>query len=243
MSKIAWDSTGEKWYETGVDHGVLYVADSAGTNGYAKGVAWNGLISVTESPSGGEPTPIYADNIKYLNLYSAQDFGASLECYTMPEEFSACDGSANMVDGTDTIPGIKVSSQARKKFALSFRTLIGNDENAADASDANGEYKLHFIWGCMATPSEKAYNTVNDSPEAITFSYELSTEPVPVTGMKPTACIVIDTRELTSSQKTNLAVLESYIYGTDGTGGGTGTDGYMPTPAQILSAIKSGTIG
>jgi hypothetical protein len=239
MSRITWDDQGKRYYETGVDRGVLFVASGTG---YGTAVPWNGLISVTETPSGGEPTPIWADNMKYLNLYSAEDFAASLECYTMPKEFEECDGTAGMVDGSDSIPGIKVGMQNRKSFALCYRTLVGNDQVAADAN-GSGDYKLHFIWGCKATPSERSYQTVNDSPEAITFSYELSTTPVEVTGMKPTAIITIDTRDLTDTQKTNLAVLEDYVYGTNGTGGGTGTDGHMPSPAQILSAIKSGTIG
>ena len=174
MSKIIWDQTGERLYETGVNHGVLYIP----TDGvYSKGVAWNGLTAVTESPSGAEATPLYADDIKYLNLVSAEDFGCTIEAYTYPKEFAECDGSASIAKG------VKIGQQTRKVFGLSYRTVVGNDV------DSNGHgYKLHLIYGCLASPSEKSYSTINDSPEAITFSWEVTSTPVNVSGFKPTAC-------------------------------------------------------
>ena len=168
MAKIVWDKTGERLYETGVKNGVLYVQEG-GT--YGKGVAWNGLTAVTESPSGAEATPLYADDIKYLNLLSTEEFGATIEAYTYPDEFAACDGSAALVDG------VMIGQQARKTFGLCYRTTIGNDTNGNDYG-----YKLHIIYGALAAPSEKAYATINDSPEAITFSWEVTTTPVNVTG-------------------------------------------------------------
>ena len=174
MSKLVWDKTGERLYETGVDHGVLYPIQAGGL--YNKGVAWNGLTAVTESPSGAEASPIYADNIKYLNLMSAEEFGATIEAYTYPDEFAECDGSAEIATG------VTIGQQARKVFGLSYRTVIGNDVDSNDYG-----YKLHLIYGALAAPSEKGYTTINDSPEAITFSWEVSTTPVNVTGFKPTA--------------------------------------------------------
>lgn len=195
---LVWDKSGERFYETGVKRGVLYIPE----NGvYSKGVAWNGLISVTESPSGAEPTPLYADDIKYLNLMSAEEFGATIEAYTYPDEFAACDGSAELA------PGVMAGQQARKPFGLSYTTVLGNDTNG----NANG-YKIHLIYGAMANPSEKAYSSINDSPEAITFSWELTTTPVNVTGMKPTASIVIDS---TKVDKKKLEAFEKILYGSE----------------------------
>lgn len=197
MAKIVWDQTGERLYETGVDHGVLYPIQTGGL--YNKGVAWNGLTAVTESPSGAESTAIYADNIKYLNLMSAEEFGATIEAYTYPDEFAECDGSASLAEG------VIIGQQNRKLFGLCYRTLVGNDVDSNDYG-----YKLHLIYGCQASPSEKGYQTVNDSPEAITFSWEVSTTPVNVAGFKPTACVTIDS---TKSDPTCLKALEDILYG------------------------------
>lgn len=228
MSKIVWDSTGERLYETGVKNGVLY-PQSNGT--YPKGVAWNGLTAVTESPSGAEATALYADDMKYLNLYSAEEFGATVEAYTYPEEFGECDGSATIAKG------VQIGQQARKAFGMCYRTVVGNDTDG----EAHG-YKLHIIYGAMASPSEKAYATINDSPEAITFSWELTTTPVNVTGKKPTASIVIDS---TKADPTKLAALEVILYGKDPTtsGGNDGEEPRLPLPDEIatLMAVAEGT--
>lgn len=195
---LVWDKTGERYYETGVKNGVLYIP----TGGvYNKGVAWNGLISVTESPSGAEATPLYADDIKYLNLMSAEEFGATIEAYTYPDEFAACDGSAELT------PGVTVGQQARQTFGMSYKTTLGNDVDGSEHG-----YKLHLIYGAMAAPSEKPYSSINDSPEAITFSWELTTTPVNVTGMKPTASIVIDS---TKVDKSKLEAFEKILYGSE----------------------------
>lgn len=199
MAKIIWDATGEKIYETGVDHGVLYPVQTGGL--YNKGVAWNGLITVTESPSGAEANPLYADNIKYLNLISAEEFGATVEAYTYPEEFAECDGSAALA------AGVYIGQQSRKTFGLCYRTVVGNDVDNNDYG-----YKLHLIYGALASPSEKSYGTINDSPEAITFSWELTTTPVNVTGYKPTACLTIDSTKVDGTQ---LAALEAILYGDE----------------------------
>lgn len=222
MSKIVWDKTGERLYETGVDRGVLYV-QSNGT--YPKGVAWNGLTAVTESPSGAEATPLYADNIKYLNLMSAEEFGCTIEAYTYPEEFAECDGSAELA------VGVTIGQQARKPFGLSYRTKIGNDT----AGNEFG-YKLHLIYGGLAAPSEKAYAPINDSPEAITFSWEVSTTPVSVDGHSPTASITIDS---TKVEPTKLAALEEILYGKDGDSG-SGTEPRLPLPSEIATLFTAG---
>ena len=211
---IVWDESGKRFYETGVEKGVLYPAEGGA---YPKGVAWNGLINVAEKPSGAEPSPLYADNIKYLNLMSNEDFGASVEAYYYPDEFAACDGSAELV------PGVSVGQQARKKFGLSYVTKLGNDEDGTDHG-----YKIHLIYGCLAAPSEKAYGTVNESPEAITFSWELSTTPVAVPGMKPTACIVIDSTKVDADK---LKALENALYGT------TEKEAYLPLPAELATLL------
>ena len=197
MPALTWDTTGDRLYETGIKKGVLYPQSALGT--YPLGVAWNGLTAVTESPSGAEPTPIYADDIKYLSLMSAEEFGATIEAYTYPDEFAACDGSASLTEG------VTIGQQARQSFGLSYRTTLGNDV----VGEAYG-YKLHLIYGAMAAPSEKAYATINDSPEAITMSWEITTTPVAVTGFKPTASITIDS---TKVDATKLAALEKILYG------------------------------
>lgn len=217
MAKIKWDKTGEHFYETGVKNGVLYVQEGGA---YPKGVAWNGLTAVTESPSGAEATPLYADDIKYLNLISTEEFGATIEAYTYPDEFAACDGSAALVDG------VMIGQQARKTFGLCYRTTIGNDTNGNDYG-----YKLHIIYGALAAPSEKAYATINDSPEAITFSWEVTTTPVNVTGAKPTASITIDS---TKADPTKLAALEDILYGKDGE---PGNEPRLPLPDEIKTLM------
>ena len=219
MAKIVWDKTGERLYETGVKNGVLYVQEGGA---YPKGVAWNGLTAVTESPSGAEATPLYADDIKYLNLLSAEEFGATIEAYTYPDEFAACDGSASLVDG------VMIGQQARKTFGLCYRTTIGNDTEGNDHG-----YKLHIIYGALAAPSEKAYATINDSPEAITFSWEVTTTPVNVTGAKPTASITIDS---TKADPTKLAALEDILYGKDGE---PGNEPRLPLPDEIKTLMTA----
>lgn len=221
MTRLVWDKTGEHLYETGVDHGVLYFPDQTGA--YKNGVAWNGLISVSESPSGAEATGQHADNIKYLNLISAEEFGATIEAYTYPEEFEACNGNKELVDNT----GVYVGQQSRSVFGFCYRTMIGNDTDGQDHG-----YKLHLVYGCQVSPSEKAYQTINDSPEALTFSWELSTTPVNVIGKKPTALLVIDSTKIDS---TKLAKIEAKLYGDE-----TSTGAVLPTPdeiAEILSAV------
>lgn len=201
MAKLIWDAAGARFFETGVSKGVLYpMSSTPGT--YAKGVAWNGLSGVTESPSGAEVSPVYADNIKYLNLMSVEEFGATIEAYTYPEEFAACDGSAEVE------PGMYASQQPRKQFALCYQTRVGND------LDPEAGYKIHIIYGALASPTERSYETVNDSPEAMTFSWEVSTTPVEVTGFKPTAHIVVDS---TKADATKLATLLLSLYGDTAT--------------------------
>ena len=224
MSKIVWDNTGDRLYETGVKNGVLYLPTSGV---YSTGVAWNGLISVTESPSGAEATALYADDIKYLSLYSTEEFGATIEAYTYPEEFAECDGSATLTKG------VYIGQQSRKTFGLAYRTTLGNDTENNDYG-----YKLHLIYGAMASPSEKAYSTINDSPDAITFSWEVTTTPVNVTGFKPTASIVIDS---TKVDKEKLAALETILYGKDPTtvGGEDGVDPRLPLPDEIKTLMAA----
>jgi len=218
MSRLIWDNTGERMYETGVQNCALFPRDTT-TGGYPKGVAWNGITTITESPSGAEATPLYADNIKYLNLISAEEFGASIEAYTYPDEFTECDGSAEI--GT----GVFVGQQSRKAFGLAYKTLIGNDVEATDHG-----YKLHLIYNALAAPSEKAYATVNDSPEAITFSWEITTTPVPVTNFKPTASITIDS---TKVDKDKLKNLEDILFGADGEEG-TAKVARLPLPDEVV---------
>jgi hypothetical protein len=213
MTALSWDAIGQRYYETGVDHGVLYIPDGAGV--YSDGVAWNGLVTVTESPSGAEPTSLYADNIKYVNLYSAEEFSATLEAFTYPAAFAPFDGLA--------VPsaGLYIGQQARKSFGLAYRTKIGNDV----VGDSYG-YRLHMIYGCQASPSEKAYSTINDSPEAITFSWEISSVPAPGTGIQPTSVITVDSTAVVAA---NLLVLEQALFGT------VGTNPRLPTPDEVVA--------
>jgi hypothetical protein len=213
MAILAWDAIGERLYETGVQKGVLYVQDTDGT--YPLGVAWNGLTAVTESPSGAEANPIYADDTKYLNLISAEEFGATIEAYTYPDEFAQCDGSHALATG------VMIGQQTRKAFGLAYRTTLGNDAEGVDYG-----YKLHLIYGALAAPSEKAYATINDSPEAITFSWEVSTIPVAVTDHKPTACLTIDSSKVDAGI---LSDLEDILYGT------AGADPYLPLPDAVAT--------
>lgn len=218
MAKLMWDKVGERLFETGIDRGVLYIPDSNGA--YSNGVAWNGLTSVSESPSGAEPNAQYADNIKYLNLFSAEEFGCTIEAYTFPDEFAQFDG---LVVPT---PGVTVGQQPRKTFGFSYRTLIGNDLVGNDYG-----YKLHLVYGCMASPSEKAYATVNDSPEAMALSWSVTTTPVAVAGKKPTSIITIDS---TKVDPDILANLELILYGD------TGVDPAMPLPDTVISMFSAG---
>ena len=220
MAKLVWDQAGERFYETGVKMGVLYPLSTSGK--YDKGVAWNGLTGVTESPSGAEATALYANDSKYLTLYSVEEFGATIEAYTYPDEFAACDGSAELAEG------VTVGQQERQTFGLCYRTVVGNDVKG----DENG-YKIHIIYGAKASPSEKAYATINDSPEAITFSWEVTTTPVTVAGMKPTASITIDS---TKADVTKLAALEKILYGSDDEGS---TEARLPMPDEIAELMKA----
>lgn len=213
MSKIVWDETGKRLYETGVKQGVLYLPDESGA--FTKGVAWNGLTAVTESPAGAEATPLYADDVKYLNLVSAEEFNATIEAYTYPDEFAECDGSAAIATG------VYIGQQARKVFGMSYRTAIGNDIETNDYG-----YKLHLIYNALAAPSEKAYATINDSPEAITFSWEVSTTPVNVPGFKPTASVTIDS---TKVAKEKLDALEKILYGDET------TEARLPLPEELIT--------
>lgn len=214
---ITWDGVGEKLYESGVDHGVLYIPNGSGV--YDTGFAWNGLVSVTESPSGAEPNPQFADNIKYLNLLSAEEFGGTIEAFTYPDEFGQCDGSA------EPEPGVIVGQQSRKSFGMCYRTKIGNDVDGADHG-----YKLHLVYGALVSPSEKNYQTINESPEAITFSWEFTTTPAPVTGYRPTSLIVIDS---TKVDPTDLAALEVILYGNS-----TGpVQPKLPTPDEVITLM------
>lgn len=217
--KLTWDKVGERFYETGVDHGVLYIPNGVGA--YNSGFAWNGLVTVTESPSGADANPKYADNIKYLNLVSAEQFGASIEAFTYPDEFAQCDGTATPQ------PGIALGQQGRKTFGLAYRTRMGNDLTGTEYG-----YKLHLIYGALATPSERAYATINDSPEAITFKWTLTTSQVDVAGYKPTASLTIDSTKVNA---TALAQLEDLLYGT------AGVDPQLPLPAAVI-AMFAGTI-
>ena len=222
MPKLVWDKIGERYYETGVDHGVLYVQENGA---YSNGVAWSGLTTVTESPSGAEATPLYADNIKYLNLLSNEDFACTIEAYTYPDEFAECDGSASIAKG------VTISQQKRKMFGFSYRTRLGNDVDGDDYG-----YKIHLVYGCLAAPSERSNASVNDSPEATTMSWEVSTTPVSVTvdgkDLKPTAHVVIDS---TKADKSKLAALEDILYGKDGD---SSTSPRLPLPSEVATLMK-----
>lgn len=216
MAKLVWDQAGQKFFETGVSNGVLYVSDGQG--GYLNGVAWNGLTSVAENPSGAESNPVYADNIKYLNIISAEEFGATIEAYTYPDEFMECDGSAQVV------AGVNIGQQARKSFGISYRTRVGNDV----AGDNLG-YKIHVIYNCQAAPSGKTYSTVNESPEAITFSWEVTTTPVPVEGFRPTATVVFDSTKLDAEK---MAAVENALYG------GASSEAALPSIEELLALVQ-----
>lgn len=218
MPKLTWDNTGERIFETGVKQGVLYPIQIDGK--YTKGVAWNGLTAVTESPSGAEATALYADDIKYLNLLSNEEFGATIEAYTYPDEFAECDGSAELATG------VMIGQQKRKIFGLCYRTTIGNDVEGNDYG-----YKLHLVYGCLAAPSEKGYSTINDNPDAITFSWEVSTTPVNVEGFKPTSQITIDS---TKADPTKLAALETILYGS------AETEARLPLPDEVATTMSAG---
>lgn len=220
MSKLVWDQTGEKLYETGTKRGVLYPFEN---NAYGTGVAWNGLTAVTESPSGAEATAIYADDIKYLNLRSAEEFGATIEAYTYPDEFAECDGSAYIATG------VKIGQQKRKMFGFCYTTTVGNDTEGDDHG-----YKIHLVYGATASPSEKSYQTINDSPEAITFSWELATTPVEVAGYKPTATLEIDSTKVAADK---LTALEDILYGS------ASTEARLPLPDEVVTIVGAASNG
>lgn len=221
MAKLVWDRPGERIYETGVDRGVLYPQGVDGT--YPQGVAWNGLTAVTESPSGAEATPLYADNIKYLNLLSNEDFGATIEAYTYPDEFGICNGEVEIATG------VTVGQQPRKAFGMAYRTKIGNDIESNDHG-----YKIHIIYGALATPSEKAYGTINDSPEAITFSWEVTTTPIEVPGLKPTAHLVLDSTKVNPAK---MAAIETILYG------GEEGEARLPLPSEVAELVGEESVG
>lgn len=216
MARLIWDEVGQRFFETGVKNGVLYVQDNDGS--YKNGVVWNGLTAVTESPSGAEETPLYADDVKYLTLRSAEQFGATIEAYTYPEEFEQCDGSAAIATG------VTIGQQARRAFGLCYRTAVGNDIQGQEFS-----YKLHLLYGCTVAPSEKSYSTINDNPEAITFSWELSTVPVPVDGFKPTASLVIDASKV---EEGKMALLEDALFGDES------NEAKLLLPNEIMEMLK-----
>lgn len=218
MTAITWDATAERLYETGVDHGVLYPFESS-TNNYPSGVPWNGLVTVTESPSGAEAKPVYADNTKYLNLVSNEEFGGTIEAFTYPDEFVECDG------GAEPTTGVKLGQQTRKTFGLAYRTVLGNDVDGNDLG-----YKLHLIYGALAAPSEKPYGTINDSPEAITFSWAFTTTPINVNGYRPVSSITIDSTKVAADK---LALLEATLFG------GVGTTPQLPLPGAVITALNS----
>lgn len=218
MARLVWDQTGQRTYETGVKNGVLYPVNASGV--YQKGVAWNGLTSVSESPTGAEPTDIYADDMKYLSVISAETFEGTIEAYTYPEEFEQCDGSAS-IGGTQS--GVTIGQQARRSFGFVYRTTYGNDVVNNDYG-----YKLHILYGCLAAPSEKAYSTINDSPEAITFSWDIKTTPIPVTGFKPTASLVIDSTVVNPAK---LAKIEKALFGD------TSTEAKLLLPDDIVAIL------
>lgn len=217
MSRLTWDNTGERLFETGVKNGVLYPIQADGK--YTKGVAWNGLISVTESPSGAEATALYADDIKYVNLLSNEEFGATIEAYTYPDEFAECDGSGTLAEG------VLLGQQKRKVFGLCYRTTIGNDVDGNDHG-----YKLHLVYGCLAAPSEKAYSTINDNPDAITFSWEVTTTPVNVTGFKPTSQITIDSTKVAEAKMT---AIETLLYGSEN------KEPSLPLPDELAAVLSA----
>ena len=217
MAELKWDNPGERYYETGVKNCILYVQDAEGN--YPKGVAWNGITAITESPSGAEPEPLYADDTKYLNLISNEEFGATIEAYTYPDEFAECDGTAELAEG------IKLGQQPRKQFGLCYLTTLGNDLKKNDYG-----YKLHLVYGCTAAPSEKGYATINDSPEAITFSWEVSTTPVDVPGFKPTAHIEIDS---TKVKPEDLAKIKAKLWGS------ASEEATLPLPNEIKTLITA----
>lgn len=223
MAALKWDQVGERTYETGTKKGVVYLQGE--TSAYDKAVAWNGLTAVSESPSGAEATALYADDIKYLNLMSAEEFGCTIEAYTYPDEFGACDGSAELVTGS----GVRIGQQKRKPFGFSYVTTVGNDVDGTDYG-----YKIHLVYNCLAAPSERAYATINDSPEAITFSWEVTTTPVEVTGFKPTAHLEIDSTKCTPE---NLAALEKILYGDET------TEAKLPMPDEIIELIGTSAAG
>lgn len=236
MARLVWDKTGERKYETGVRHGVLFPMKNDGT--YDKGVAWNGLTSVQESPSGAESNKIYADDMKYLDIRSAEEFGATVQAYTYPDEWAQCDGSAFLIPEQSFL---KIGQQSRRAFGLCYRTAVGNDVELSDYS-----YKLHLIYGATASPSEREYQTINDSPEAIQFSWEMTTTPVDVKGFKPTSSLELDVSQIKSIADTakkdallaKVTEVENILYGTDGTGGSEGTDPRLIMPDEFITMFE-----
>ena len=217
MSKLVWDAVGERFYETGVKMGVLYVQDKGS---YSNGVAWNGLTAITESPSGAEANPFYADDTKYLNIMSAEDFGGTIEAYTYPDEFKACNGEGELA------AGVTIGQQARKVFGMCYRTIIGNDTDGNDLG-----YKLHLVYGAQASVAEKAYTTVNESPEPIAFSWEFTTTPVAVAGAKPTSIVTIDSTKVDAGK---LTALEAILYGSES------EEPRLPLPDEIATLMAQG---
>jgi len=229
MARLLWDQTGERVFETGVDHGVLYTERNTSSSiiAFSKATVWNGLSSVSESPEGAEPNDIWADNMKYGTLRSAETYKTTIEAYTYPDEFAECDGSA------EPIPGVRIGQQERKMFGFSYQTDVGDDTD--NTVDPENKYKLHIVWNCTASPSEKQYQTINDSPEAITFSWEVETTPIKMAGYKPTSTMSIDVSKLDATGLTNFEVLLGVLYGT------SDKDGYLPDPATVINIMRTGT--
>lgn len=227
MSKLIWDATGERLYETGTKKGVLYVQEAGK---YPTGVAWNGLTAVTESPDGAEPTDLWADDIKYLSIRSVENYKGTIEAYMFPDEFAECDGSAVLMEG------VTIGQQPRKPFGFSWVTTIGNDTQYDDYG-----YKIHLVWNATASPSEKSYQTINDSPEAITFSWEIDTTPINVTGHKPTAHMEIDSTKFTGEKKAKLTALENVLWGADADGSAAAIVAHLPSPDDVLYILEHGS--
>lgn len=226
MAKIVWDNVGERYYENGVDHCVLYPVASDGS--YPNGVPWNGVTTIGERPSGADANKKWADNMNWLTIYGAEEFGATIEAFTYPDEWMECDGTAPLKNGTGTIPGVYVGQQPRRGFGLSYRTKVGNDTVGGDFA-----YKLHLVYGGRASTSDRSYETINESPDAIQFSWEITTTPVTIAGMKPSAIITIDSRDFTGGNEAKLTALETALYG------GENTEAYLPLPNKLIEILTT----
>lgn len=237
MSRLLWDQTGDRIYETGVDKCVLFTekeTNRSSVKAFKKGTAWNGITTITESPSGADVNDLRADNMVYATIRADEKYGSTVEAYTYPDEFAECDGSA------EPVPGVRIGQQSRKPFGLAYRTDVGDDTDSS--LDPENKYKLHIVWNATAAPSEKSHQTINESPDAMTMSWELSTTPIAVPGYKPTASMEIDVTKLDTQGRTRLALLENILYGTDADGNEEGTEPYLPTPAAVINLMNTGSL-